>query len=276
MEMISGINSVTRGQPDESLKSGVALALVQSMSVQFNSMFQAQWAKLLEDVASFIIELLKDFAKTERIVSLVGKHNRNLVRSFTGEDLDAIQRVLVNIGNPLTSTTSGKLAMAQDLLSNGIIKTPDQYLTVLETGNIEPLTDGLSSELDLIARENDSMMEGKDVVVMAGDNHRLHYAEHRSLLSDPEIRMNGSLTPRVLMHMQEHLSMFKSEDPLMSILIGEQPAATLSPQAADPAQMDFAATQAVMGEDMGMVAPAQPPVEQLPLDAGGIVPPPVV
>ncbi|MCA9340897.1 MAG: hypothetical protein KDA17_08340, partial [Candidatus Saccharibacteria bacterium] len=42
-----GVSSVTRGQPDASLRTGSALALVQSMSIQFNSAFQRSWVKLL-------------------------------------------------------------------------------------------------------------------------------------------------------------------------------------------------------------------------------------
>src|SRR5690606_12620410 len=178
METLSGINSVARGNPESSLKSGVSLALVQSMAVQFASSFQQSWAELAEDVGSFIITLLKDFANTKRIVALAGKHNSGVVTEFMGSDLDQIERVTCNLGNPMSRTTAGKLDIANTLLQNGMIQNPQQYITTLETGNLEPMLEGPSAALDLIRRENEQMMEGNRPLVLRTDNHQMHIDEH--------------------------------------------------------------------------------------------------
>jgi hypothetical protein len=50
METISGMNSVVRGDPEASIKSGSAMALVQSMALQFISGLQTQYVFAVEDI----------------------------------------------------------------------------------------------------------------------------------------------------------------------------------------------------------------------------------
>jgi hypothetical protein len=75
VETISGVNSVARGNPEASLKSGAALALVQSMAIQFSSGLQNSYARLLEDLGTGLINLLKDYASVPRIALIAGKTN---------------------------------------------------------------------------------------------------------------------------------------------------------------------------------------------------------
>lgn len=102
METISGINSVARGNPEASLKSGTALALVQSMALQFISGLQANYVRLVEDVGTGLLNILKDFANTPKVIAIVGSSNRSLLTEFTGDQLDSVSRVVVDVGNPLS------------------------------------------------------------------------------------------------------------------------------------------------------------------------------
>lgn len=203
-ETLSGINSVARGNPESSLKSGVALSLVQSMAVQYASGFAESWANLAEDVGTFIIELIKDFASTERMAAMAGKHNRGALKSYTGKDLDQIQRVTVDLGNPMSRTTAGRVEMASQLLQQGMIKNPAEYLNVIETGQLDPIFEGPMAELDLIRSENEMMLDGGQPPTLRTDNHQVHIQEHLSLLNNPEIRMNSPLTKLVTDHIQQH------------------------------------------------------------------------
>jgi hypothetical protein len=81
-----------------------------------------------------LINILKDFAKSPKTVALVGKNNRPLLKEFTGEDIDAISRVIVSVGNPLARTTAGRVEMAEQMLQMGLIKNPKQYFQLLNTG----------------------------------------------------------------------------------------------------------------------------------------------
>lgn len=236
METISGVNSVARGNPEASLKSGAALALVQSMALQFISGLQQDYVKLVEDVGTAIISFLKVFAKTPKVIALVGKHNRPLLKEFTGDDIAAISRVVVDIGNPLSKTTAGKVQMAEQLLQMQLIKTPNEYFQVLNTGNLDSMFEGEYSELLLIKSENEQLMEGGLVKALAIDEHKNHIVEHRSILADPSLRYsNSEVVKNVLDHINEHITLLRTTDAALLALIGEQalpplPAPTGSPE----------------------------------------------
>lgn len=257
METISGINSVSRGNPDSSLKSGVALALVQSMTVQYASAFQESWANLIEDGGSFMLDLLKNFAKTERIAAMAGKYNRSQTFAFTGDDLQNVDRVVVELGNPLMRTTAGRVQIADNLLERGLVQTPKQYLQVVETGSLEALTEGAEAELDLIRQENELLMDGEfeTVRVIVGDAHLLHMQEHRALLANPMVRANSEIVGQVLAHIKEHDELYHNQMPIYSQIAGEPPAQQAPPQNMPPPNQQDGTAPGELPEAL------QPPVE---------------
>ena len=135
-ETISGVNSVARGNPEASLKSGTSLALVQSMALQFVSGLQGSYVKLIEDVGTALLQILKDFATTPKVIAMVGKNNRTYLKEFTGESISAINRVVVDVGNPLSRCLAkdtpvlmfdGTTKMVQDIQINDQVMGPDSY-----------------------------------------------------------------------------------------------------------------------------------------------------
>lgn len=232
-ETVSGINSVARGNPEASLKSGTALALVQSMALQYISGLQQQYVRLMEDVGTGLINMLRDFASVPRVVMIAGKDNRSYAEhEFVGDDLSQINRVIVDVGNPLAQTTAGKVQMASELIQYGIVSTPEQYMMVLQTGRLDVMTDDKETELILIKGENEALAEGKEVHALDIDQHKIHIMQHRSVLSDPELRKDKRLTDLVLAHIGEHIQLLREVDPALLSLIGEQPLA--SPQSPPP------------------------------------------
>lgn len=227
METISGVNSVARGNPEASLKSGAALALVQSMAIQFNSGLQKSYASLWSDLGSGIIDLLKRFPQTERNIVISGKNNRSYMATFTKDKLKNIKRVVVDLGNPLSRTTAGKVDMADNLLQRGLIKEPEQYIEVLTTGKLEPTFEGPQAEKMLIRAENEKLMEAQPVQATAIDPHSLHIQEHKVVIASPESRANASVVANTLTHIQEHINLLRTTDPALLQAIGQQPIAPL-------------------------------------------------
>lgn len=229
MEVVSGINSVARGNPDpkQNLRSGNALALVQSQALQFISGLQQSYIHLIEDVGTNLILLLQDFASVPRIAQISGKASATLMEEFTGDDLSSIHRVIVDAGNALSQTTAGKLEMATQMLQMGLIKTPEEYLAVVTTGKLEVMTEGQNKELLTIRAENEELFSGKvDVTAILTDEHNLHIREHRAVLADPKLRQDTELLDRVLGHIQEHLNILSNQDPMVQqtlIQLGQQP-----------------------------------------------------
>ena len=231
-ETISGVNSVSRGNPEASLKSGTALALVQSMTLQFISGLQQSYVQMIEDVGTGLINILKDFASVPRIAMIAGKSQKAYMeKSFTGDDLSQVNRVIVDVGNPLARTTAGKLQLAESLIQYGIIQTPQEYFTVLNTGNLDTLNEYQQNELLLIRAENEKLAEGQDVTALAVDQHTIHIKEHKGVLADPDLRQDVELVQRALAHINEHIELLRNTDPSLLSIIGEQP---LGPQGGSP------------------------------------------
>jgi hypothetical protein len=230
-ETLSGVSSVTRGNPEYSLKSGTALAMVQSMSLQFISQLQQNYVRLIEDTGTGLINILKDYANTPKLVAMVGKHNQPLLKEFTGDMIDSINRVIVDVGNPLARTTAGRVQMAEQLTQMKLIKNPAQYFQVMNTGRLDVAFEGEESQLLLIKKENESMLSGEVTEAVFLDLHSMHIQEHRSVMDDPEFRKDPELMGRLANHIQEHIDFLRNTDPDILQLIGEQP--LNPPQSAD-------------------------------------------
>lgn len=271
-ETLSGVNSVSRGNPEASLKSGAALALVQSMAIQFSMDLQQSYAQLLEDLGTATLNLLKDFAKVPRVAAIAGRSNRRYMKEFTGDDLSEVSRVTVDMGNPLTRTTAGKVNLAETLTQNGFIDNPDQYLMVLQTGRLEPVTESKTGQLMLIRGENEKLAEGKSVSALITDRHDLHILEHASVASSPEARENPTLMTTLTAHIQEHINMYKSMDPVLAQILKMQPQQQQSPQVgqgANPVSQMINSTNPVTQEAANVNMPNIPQAPGVPTPNSG-------
>lgn len=265
-ETISGVNSVARGNPEASLKSGAALALVQSMAIQFSMGLQQSYAQLVEDLGTGTINILKKYAAVPRVAAIAGKSNRPLMKQFSGQDLSDINRVSVDMGNPLTRTTAGKVNLAESLMQNQLIENADQYIQVVTTGRLEPVIEGKQAQLLLIKGENESLAEGRPVRALITDDHQKHILEHTTVLANPEIRQDPSnpIVAATLAHIQEHMDMMNDPNVQRLAMIlhkenipGQPPAPPQGMQDGGTADMLNAAPPVVQ-QAQGVNMPNQP------------------
>ena len=262
METISGINSVVRGNPEKNLTSGTSLAVVQSQAVQFINGLQQQYIQLLEDLGTAIIEILKDYATEPRVVSIVGASNKAYLKQFKAEDLQEINRVVVDVGNPLSKTFAGRIQMAEQLMQMKADEfTIDQYIQVINTGKLEVMTNKNTRKKNQIDLENERLMLGQPTKVLILDDHAMHIQEHVSLLDDPDIRDNDELANIILNHIQEHLNL--ANDPSSSTLhqiMGHTPIPQNNvPPSQQPNPENMNQPQGDIPANMGEVPPASPP-----------------
>lgn len=262
METVSGVNSVARGNADVgNLRSGNALALVQSQALQFMSGLQQSYVQLIEDVGTGLIELLQDFAEVPRVAQISGVSNKTKMKYFKGDDLSSINRVIVDVGNALAQTTAGRSEIATNLIQMGLINTPEQYLAVLNTGKLEVMTEGQNSELLLIKAENERLIDGEvDVMAVDTDNHALHIREHKNVLADPDSRLDPDLLARTLAHIQEHIDALKQTDPDLLAITGQQPLAPQPPAGAPGAAGPMQPPVDTMQAPVDVPQPAEPPM----------------
>jgi len=247
MEQLSAINSVVRGDPQASLKSGSALAMVASQALQFSLDLQAAYIALIEDVGTGALDDYKAFAKAPQIALVVGKSNRARLREWVGQDISAVARVTVDVGSALSKTLAGRAEMANNLVQARMVTDPRQYIQVLTTGRLEHITQGATSELTLIASENEAIQEGKPVKALATDDHVLHIKEHKVLIATPEARQEEQLVGAALDHIAEHVELLRQTDPLLLQVLGI------------PVPPDNAVAQAGMAPPPGEPMPPGPP-----------------
>jgi hypothetical protein len=250
-ETISGINSVARGNPEASLKSGAALALVQAQALQFSIGLQQAWTRFFEQVASGVIKCFRRFAKSPQTALIVGKSNKGHLQEFTADDLDQIDRVAVDLGNPLSRSIAGRLQLLDFLGQRNLIRTAQEAIQVITTGALEPALEADQKEMLAIKSENERLSEGAPagpeqqptmnpmspmgspqmmqapaaprVTAMLTDNHPAHIREHAAVIADPESRETPSVVEATLAHIQEHIDLWMAMPPALGAALNIPP-----------------------------------------------------
>lgn len=277
METLMGISAVVRGETMDGNMSGTAMALSASTSIQFSQEFQQSYIHCLEQVGQGIISIYQTYADIPRTVVIVGKSKGHYIKEFTRDDLANVDRVTVDVGSPMSRTVAGKVQIAQDLLNMGMIKTPEQYIQVLQTGNLDTMLEGDTSELMNIRAENEFLDRGEDVPVVVTDNHLLHIQEHKAVLASPEARKDPTILAATLQHINEHITMLQDPNLMaLNALLGQPQVPQQAPQVPQPSvsAADVAAqdtTQVlnnqnpIVAEAAGANLPGLPPLPMNPL-----------
>ena len=213
MMEISGINSTVRGAPPAGLTSGVAIATLSANSIKFASPYVKASQIALEKLMEMVVAQFKLFATSERTLAILGANSSYITLRFTQADIETISHIKMRTKNALSDTVSGRMEIANQLLQTGLITNQQDYLKVLETGELDVLTDEMSTEDDLIQSENEEMRGGNEVQALIWDDHVSHISKHKMLLNNPIIRRESSIIGIVLAHIDEHLSLIENGDP---------------------------------------------------------------
>lgn len=222
-ELLSGISSTVRGNPEASLRSGNALAMVVSQSIQFASSFDAAIDRCVEQVGTGLFENIRDFSQTKRMAQIIGESQRPFAKEFAADDISEISRCVVEQINPLSKTVAGRAEIANNLLQQGLLTDPQQYYMVLSTGQLDPIMEGPQNEMLTIRAENEELRKGSSVVAVLTENHPLHIREHAKVISSPEAKKNPELVQLTLAHIQEHIDLARSMDPALAMILGVPP-----------------------------------------------------
>ncbi|MDE2099547.1 MAG: hypothetical protein KGL39_20005 [Patescibacteria group bacterium] len=205
---LSGINEVTRGNPDLVLKgqaNAEALALMSTQAIQFNSDLCKAYQSTAGKVGTAIIKILAKRSVVPRQGRMMAMSGKPYSKQFVGSDLSMIDKVVVKTGNPLAQTTAGRTQIAASLINAGWVKNHQEYLQVLETGSLDPLLESSDMEISLIKDENDALGNNEPVQAIVTDDHVTHIAEHKTLLASVESRKNPALIQAVIGHIQHHI-----------------------------------------------------------------------
>lgn len=277
----TGLNEVAMGQIEGALRgaSGAALALIQAAAIQANSNLQSAYYGMLSRTMSLAIDILRSAATVERVVQIAGKANTQFAKEFryTGEDLGGFSSIVYEPVNPLSQTTAGRLATAESLMDRGMLKSPKQYFSVLQTGNLDTLISDDFRDQDCILSENERLLEGQPHRALATENHSDHIRSHMSVLSSPEAKDDEELVTRVLAAIEEHTTLWQDlsmTNPTLLIATGQQvlpvgppgmPGGMPGEAPPQPGAMPSGATAPPATEVMAPGAPAMPSMPTNPL-----------
>jgi hypothetical protein len=204
--VVTGVNSVVQGNPDDALKaaSGRALGLIQAMAVQFQSALQASYQQLVNDFGNTLLLIVKRFAATEQVTAIIGKDRVARMATWKGETFSPVARVVAETVNPLSKTIAGARERGEFLVAQGMVTNLEDFHTIENTGQIEPLIEDKITRNNLIAQENSMLLQGGAPPTLVTDPHDLHVAKHLILLDSPQVRLKSNIVGAVLAHIQEH------------------------------------------------------------------------
>ena len=232
-QQLIGLNDVVRGNAPSADMSGSAMALLDTAALRQSSVLQGNWLRFVQGLGQCLLYVFQTKATVPQKIAMVGRGQAFLVdeAEFTKDSLDRIKKVTVETGNPMSQTPAGRYSMATDLLK---LMGPEKLnlealVQVLQTGQVKPVTNSLTTQLLLIKSENEAMMRGEVPTVLVTDDHQLHMREHRSVLDNPQTRNDPAIVKAVLTHLDEHMAVYKSA-PVDELLIwGMQPPPQVGP-----------------------------------------------
>lgn len=224
IETLSAQNAVVRGniQDAPNLKSGIAISTVINMAQQYSQALEKSYNEMFEDIATFLITTLQKVANTERLIDITGKMQATSINSFTKEDLQGVSRVIVDQTNPITKQPAGKIEIAMELLKVGKI-TPEKFLDVVNTGNLDVAVEADARMLDFISAAKEKLLDGEVIPPIPGVNHQLYIKEIHSLLYDTEILSNEDnqqIMQNIVQTIQQQLDILRNGDEIANLIYG--------------------------------------------------------
>jgi len=221
--LLSGVNDVARGNPSSSLKSGTSLAVILAQAIQYVSNLQKSYARIAADVGSQLIDNIKQFATEDMTAYIVGSSRRGMVKKFKAKDLLDIERIAVDLANPLTQSYAGRMDLLSGWMQYGVIKDPKQVISFLRTGEIDAVTEDRFSDALLIREENEMIRKGEVPPVLLTDNHAEHVVDHKAIMSSPEAREDPLVFEAFMTHVQAHIRELRLVPPDLAAIISGQP-----------------------------------------------------
>lgn len=222
-QLLSGVNDVARGNPNASLKSGTSLALVLAQAIQYVSDLQKNYALLGGEVGTMVVDNIRKFASEEMTAYIVGQNREGQIRKFRAADVMDIDRITVQLQNPIMQTVGGRKELASEWAQFGIITDPKQMASFINTGNLDQFSEDPFSDALTIRDENEMLKRGQTPKALLLDVHPEHIVKHKAIFSTPQAREDPGLVARTLAHIQEHINLERQMPPDLKAILSGQP-----------------------------------------------------
>lgn len=205
--LLLGLNSVVKGDPEASLKSGSALALVQATATQAVQQLASNIVRCNEGSALDTIRISAQNMTVETRIEAAGPELSPLL-NFVGGMVKNIKRVKALTINPLAKNLAGRVQIADTLLE----KFPNQlelgdYFRLMETGNLDQILRPKAQKSRNLDRENEMLSSGRMPVPFLTDDHRAHVRKHLEVLDNPLLRESEDPKARAIVEsVDQHIA----------------------------------------------------------------------
>lgn len=264
IETGTGINSVMRGNPNESIKaeSGRAYAFVQAQAAIVNFNPEGALRECMGEGGTGVIDMYshKHFAE-QQVMVITGKSQEAQALTFLGEkDLMGVQAVTVEQGDALTGTPAGRmelLGLFKDLGATGL--DAEKIYKIVTEGRWDSVIED-AANIDMhIRTENENLVKGLQIVPLETENHLKHIIGHLAVSNRPGASVR--VVTNALQHIRYHIYQWRIADPALLGALGI-PVLPQDPLFAPPGAVDPATGMPVANDPTAQ--PAMPSSQENP------------
>lgn len=217
MQQMSNMNSAIRGDVAANT-AGVAIATLTTNALEFMDGTSKAVQIATENILYWKIKILSKMVKEERPISIEREDGISFSDTYTGADLMGVKGIKLVATNPLMQTTAGRSDIAEKMLNSGQLKSPQEYISILDGAPMTRLFGNELSENDLLLYEKEQILRGEKPIMMPTDNHAMHIHEHSAIFNNPAARKDPKICKANSDHILEHLTASQTTDPMLQAM----------------------------------------------------------
>lgn len=205
MGQLLSVSDSTRGVVGRET-SGVAMAFQDSKTLAANSRFDDAYRSLSASVGTSILQIMQECLTDPVQIPVVSEGEVRGMQAFTGERLKAVDRILIKQGTAALRTSGERLHVAELLTQMpGMLSNPREIITVMQTGNLDPLTKAEDAQRRLIADENLRLKMGELFDCAPTDDHIGHIKGHGADFASLQARQDTPAGRAYVAHSMTHI-----------------------------------------------------------------------
>jgi hypothetical protein len=222
MNEISGLNSVTRGQPEYNITSGSFAALMLNIAERYQGATQASYDQAVTRVGNLILQFIQARASSGFVAEVAGHANDPYLHYFSQQDLQSIRRVEIERASPVLNSIPGRFEVFDKL--SGLSKPQRREAAeLILTGSMDAFLEDDTSQIALIRWENEQLLQGVNPPCLVSDDARSHNLAHRTLLDKvrcmPPSPQRDQIITVVLQHISDQSMAWAGLDPVMALTL---------------------------------------------------------
>lgn len=178
-ESVTQQNAVRRGDPQANIKSGTMAALFNQQSIEYSSDVQQAFDNAERKIANIVFEMVRTRSKGSYMVLVAGESERPYWEAFSKKQLKGIRSIHFEPVSPQMRSPAGRVE-AFNVISQVPEDRRGAVLRGLDKGDWSGYVQTDVATDMRIVRENELLLQAKQVMVGAGDRHHIHVPAHQS------------------------------------------------------------------------------------------------